>query len=84
MKLTKSKLKEIIREVIEEASLDEDVDSQLATLRKQKSAESEKMRQVWSKETGGDHKKSDAIAKKVNSLGKKIKALVAKKEKSKK
>tara|TARA_R110002020_G_scaffold146535_2_gene321176 strand:+ start:208 stop:444 length:237 start_codon:yes stop_codon:yes gene_type:complete len=78
MKLTKSKLKEIIKEVI-----NEDIDDQLATLRKQKAAESERMRQVWSKETGGDHTKSDAIARKVTSLAKKIKALVAKKEKSK-
>ena len=78
MKLTKSKLKEIIKEVI-----NEDIDDQLETLRKQKAAESERMRQVWSKEEGGDHRKSDAIARKVTSLQKKIKALVAKKEKSK-
>lgn len=84
MKLTKSKLKEIIREIIKETSLDEDIDTQLATLRKQKAAESEKMRKAFSKEDFRDRSKSDAIAKKVNSLGKKIKALVAKKEKSKK
>ena len=84
MKLTKSRLKEIIREVIEETVLDEDIDTQLAALRKQKAAESERMRQVWSKEDSKDRSKSDAIAKKVNSLAKRIKALVAKKEKSKK
>jgi len=64
---------------IKKAVKNEDVDSQLASLIKQKSDASEKMRQVWSKETGGDHKKSDAMAKKVNAMAKKIKALVAKK-----
>ena len=76
MKLTKSTLKELIKEVI-----NEDIDTQLATLRKQKATESERMRQVWKKETGGDHTKSDAIGRKLTSLQKKIKVLVAKKEK---
>jgi len=60
------------------------IDAQLKKLRDKKAEKSEEMRQVWAKETGGDHKKSDAIAREVNRLAKEIKKLVARKEKESK
>tara|TARA_R110000824_G_scaffold396344_1_gene597733 strand:+ start:103 stop:369 length:267 start_codon:yes stop_codon:yes gene_type:complete len=84
MKLTKLKLQEIIKEVIEEDAVDS-IKKQIDTLMARKNAAAEKMRIAHSKQGPTDKAKvgsrpSDTHQREVERLGKQIKALRARKQ----